>query len=190
SPSPGSVSSPVRARPPGILTWWRLKGTHMETKDIVVMEVDCERCDGVGCEYCYGQPEEVRVRDGHRLCEHVRIVTDMDGGWLDIECLTNASDRLEFSCDYEGMPGPQKCVIHVCREHRLMALQDLVSEDTELVEERHRPGGFPVLGRAVPPRGEMLGCPMCAVEAGMDNVQAWEATWGTRRDDLPKRAVV
>jgi len=162
----------------------------METRDIVVMEVMCERCDGVGCDYCYGEPEEVRTRDGKRLCEHVQIIRDMDGGWFDAECSTQASDRLEFSCDYEGMPGPQKCVIHVCREHRVMALHDLVTEDTVLETERHRSDGFPVIGKPVP-EVEMIGCPNCAVEDGWDNVDAWEATWGgQRRDDLPKRAVV
>lgn len=163
----------------------------METDDIVVMQTDCERCDGHGCEYCFGQPEAVRTRNGLRLCEHVDILRDFGGGWLDVECVDPAVDRLEFTCQYEGMPGPQKCVIHVCRIHRRAAVEEIGAEDTTLDAEVHRLDGFPVIGTVVPPDGpEMMGCPICAVEDGMDSVAAWESAFNPGRRVLPQREIV
>jgi len=164
----------------------------MHTNDIVVMQTDCERCDGRGCDYCYGQPEAVRTRDGRRLCDHVTIYNDFDGRWADAECTAMALYRLEFTCLYEGMPAAQKCVVHVCREHRRPSLAELGVEGTTLEGEAHRNDGFVVIGEVVPneePR--TMGCPLCATEGGMSSEDAWDAAFNvTKYSGLPEREIV
>lgn len=157
--------------------------------DIIQLELACERCDGKGCEYCFGEPEVVRTIDGHRLCEDVTRLTDMDGTWAEAECSAVALYRLEFTCLPPSVPEPTKCVLHVCAEHRPMAVSELTSEHSTLDAVSHRDHGFPVIGKPIGP--EMMGCPFCAEAEGWSSVEAWDASWDhVKRDLLPQREIV
>ncbi|RPI12110.1 MAG: hypothetical protein EHM63_00345 [Actinobacteria bacterium] len=150
--------------------------TEIETESpppITFVSEPCESCGGPGCDWCYGEPIVSRVLNGRYVCQWHDTVPDMDGSRIEIGC--NAIGIIMLKAMYPIQHSTETGISrsYACGMHAPEMISHTVQNCGQFIEVSCEHSGFTTNGEPYEPEAPMLGCPECAIVAGVSRSTAW-----------------